>query len=142
MRQLVLLNGCFWGSERVLSQIPGVKVQVGYAGGNLSPDPIPTYYNLSANGHAEAAHVWWEDAPGMLAAILEAACRKADSDPSPAASARYRRAVLCLSQEEADEVRGVLLQIGYGDMEVELADAFWPAEPYHQGYYLRTLGPP
>ena len=141
LRQLVLLNGCFWGSERVMSQVPDVGVEVGYAGGMPDPDPEPNYYNLSANAYAEAVHVWWQDAPGKLAEILSAACTKSEGDPSSPRHPRYRRAAVCLTAEDAAEVRSTLGAIGR-DMPVELGERFYRAESFHQRYYLRTLGPP
>ena len=54
--EIYLAGGCFWGTEFLMRNVPGVvEVEVGYANG---PTRNPTYRQVyKGSGHAEAAHV-------------------------------------------------------------------------------------
>lgn len=137
---LVLLGGCFWGTERVLSRMPGVeRVCAGYAGGPAGVSP--TYYDLDRSGHSEGVRVDYDPDAATLAELLEALVEKSAGDPSPPSHPRYRRAVLCADATMAEAARRILAALpGGGAFAVEVGWAWTEAEPYHQGYYRRTLG--
>ena len=54
--EIYLAGGCFWGTEFLMRNVPGVtSVEVGYANG---PTSNPTYREVcNDSGHAESAHV-------------------------------------------------------------------------------------
>ncbi|MBR0288847.1 MAG: peptide-methionine (R)-S-oxide reductase MsrB [Selenomonadaceae bacterium] len=54
--EIYLAGGCFWGTEFLMRNVPGVtQVEVGYANG---PTRNPTYREVcKGSGHAEAAHI-------------------------------------------------------------------------------------
>ena len=54
--EIYLAGGCFWGTEFLMRNVPGVtSVEVGYANG---PTRNPTYHDVCNDaGHAESAHV-------------------------------------------------------------------------------------
>ena len=55
-KKAVLAGGCFWGTEELFRDLPGViDTEVGYAGGENSD---PTYENHP--GHAEALEITYD----------------------------------------------------------------------------------
>ena len=138
METVVLLNGCFWGTERMLSGFPGVETTAGYSGGT-SVEP-PTYYDLDRSGHSEAVRVRYDPDLVSLAEILGAAEEKSATDPSPRTNPRYRRAVLCTTPAQAAAAIGHRESTG-ASFAVATGFVFHPAEPYHLKYYDRVLGP-
>lgn len=132
---IIFLNGCFWGSEYALRELP-VQTEVGYAGGTSTESP--TYYNLDHSGHSEAVKVSYDPATTQLAALLEIMTMKSAGDPSPGTNPRYRRGILCSSAAQAACVENFRDAHGY-DFEIAISTLFHRAEPYHQRYYERTL---
>jgi methionine-S-sulfoxide reductase len=71
IKEIYLAGGCFWGTEKYLSGIPGiVKTDVGYANGNTEN---PTYEEVCHNqtGHAEAVRVLYNPDEIRLEFILD-----------------------------------------------------------------------
>lgn len=132
---VILLNGCFWGTEYALRDLP-VQTEAGYAGGASSE--APTYYSLDRSGHSEAVRVAFDPAAISIEDILSITARKSAGDPSPPSNPRYRRGVLCEDEAQADRVRRFLDGHGYR-FDVEVGALFHAAEPYHQRYYERKL---
>lgn len=132
---VILLNGCFWGTEYALRDL-GVETEAGYAGGT-SNEP-PTYYSLDHSGHSEAVRVTFDPAVVPIEDILTIAAEKSAGDPSPRGNPRYRRGILCKDESQADRVRRFRDRHAY-EFDVEVGALFHGAEPYHQRYYERTL---
>ncbi|HPD02026.1 MAG TPA: peptide-methionine (S)-S-oxide reductase MsrA, partial [Clostridia bacterium] len=71
MREIYLAGGCFWGTEKYLSQIFGtVSTEVGYANGKTEN---PTYQEVCYNdtGHAETVRVVYDPSRISLNFLLE-----------------------------------------------------------------------
>ncbi len=100
-----------------------------------------TYFNLDVTGDSEAVLVSWDPDMTSLADLMSAYVGHSSSDPSPPSSARYVRAILCADGAQADSVRKMCTFFGHA-CEVRVGWRWTPAEPYHRGYYDRTLGPP
>lgn len=69
-KEIYLAGGCFWGVEKYLNEIPGVKdTDVGYANGNTEN---PTYREVCFNntGHAETVRVEYDSSLVSLNHIL------------------------------------------------------------------------
>ena len=68
--EIYLAGGCFWGTEFLMRNVPGVvSVEVGYANG---PTRNPTYHEVcNDSGHAEAAHVIYDPNGIALAKLLD-----------------------------------------------------------------------
>ncbi len=68
--EIYLAGGCFWGTEFLMMNVPGVEsVEVGYANG---PTSNPTYRDVcNDSGHAESAHVIYNPDVVPLEKILE-----------------------------------------------------------------------
>lgn len=69
-KEIYLAGGCFWGTEKYLSNITGiVATDVGYANGNTVN---PTYQEVCHNntGHAETVRVYYDPSQIRLEFIL------------------------------------------------------------------------
>ena len=68
--EIYLAGGCFWGTELLMLNVPGVKsVEVGYSNGTTRN---PTYREVCKDsGHAESAHVIYQPAEVSLNKILD-----------------------------------------------------------------------
>lgn len=143
----VFAAGCFWGVEKLFHETPGVlSTRVGYTGGDTER---PTYALVctGATGHAEAVEVVFDPSKvgyGQLASLFFQ-----NHDPTtvdrqgPDVGSQYRSAVFfsdAKQRAEAERVRDSLVKAGtWSDPVVtvfEPAATFWPAEDYHQGYFL------
>lgn len=70
LKEIYLAGGCFWGTGKYLSVIPGiVRTDVGYANGNTEN---PTYEEVCHNhtGHAETVRVFYNTEEIRLEFIL------------------------------------------------------------------------
>jgi peptide-methionine (S)-S-oxide reductase len=142
--------GCFWGSERIFWQIPGVVVTaVGYQGGYT---PHPTYEETTTGltGHAEVVRVVFDPARVSLETLLKAFWENHDpTTPNQQGNdigTTYRSAIfttsdgqLAAAEESRARYQQALKEAGFGEISTEIkpaADAgtFWYAEDYHQGY--------
>ncbi|MBZ5715089.1 peptide-methionine (S)-S-oxide reductase MsrA [Nannocystis pusilla] len=143
-------GGCFWGVEHFLEQLPGVlDVESGYMGGGLD---APTYEQVSSgdSGHAETVRVTFD--PQKIG--YEAVARRFFEihDPTeidrqgPDVGTQYRSAVFVTGPEQRAAVDDLIARLkanGYAvATTVEDAGRFWPAEEYHQNYYVRTRKTP
>lgn len=143
-------GGCFWGVEHFLEQLPGViDVDSGYMGGAVD---APTYEQVSsgATGHAETVRVAFD--PQKIG--YEAVARRFFEihDPTevdrqgPDIGAQYRSAVFVTGPEQRAIVESLIDRLkanGYAvATTVHDAGRFWPAEEYHQNYYVRTRKEP
>ncbi|MFA9377889.1 MAG: peptide-methionine (S)-S-oxide reductase MsrA [Lachnotalea sp.] len=70
-KEIYLAGGCFWGTEKYLENIKGIKeTEVGYANGNTKN---PSYEEVchKNTGHAEAVKVVYDEAEISLPFILD-----------------------------------------------------------------------
>ena len=146
LARAIFASGCFWGTEYVLQQTPGVvSTTVGYTGGKVDD---PTYKQVCTDetGHAEAVEVIFDPAK----VNYETLCRLffETHDPTqknrqgPDMGTQYRSAVFTVNDEQkeiAEKLIALLTAKGLKiTTEVTPAGHFWPAEDYHQDYYNRT----
>lgn len=133
--ELILLGGCFWGLEKVLSQY---KTTTGYSGGS-SEKAVQygvlkniNYYNLDNSDHSEAVFVEFEEKE--LDNVLEIYSDHSQNDPSPETKQRYKRKIITKDKELYEYIKNK----GY---DVSLVDEilFFKAEERHQRYYQKTL---
>ncbi|MDO5034259.1 MAG: peptide-methionine (S)-S-oxide reductase MsrA [Actinomycetaceae bacterium] len=142
--------GCFWGSERIMWRLPGVKATaVGYMGGTT---PNPTYEEVctGGTGHAETVRVVFDPTEISAQEVLKAFWE--NHDPTTLdrqgndVGTQYRSAIYFTneSQEAAaigtrEAFQKVLDEHGKGTITTEIASAkeageFYLAERYHQAY--------
>ena len=75
--EIYLAGGCFWGTEFLMLNVPGVEnVEVGYSNG-LTRNP--TYREVcNDSGHAESAHIIYSPDVVSLEKLLEVYCMSID----------------------------------------------------------------
>ena len=139
-------GGCFWGTEHLLESLQGViSVQSGYMGGHKAD---PTYEEICTGmtGHAETVEVIYDPAKTDFKTVAKYFFEIHDptqrNRQGPDIGPQYRSAVFYRNEEQketSEELIEILKEKGYNVVtEVESADAFWPAENYHQDYYRNT----
>jgi peptide-methionine (S)-S-oxide reductase len=141
---ITLGAGCFWCTEAVFQQIPGVlSVTSGYTGGKTKN---PTYEQIcnGDTGHAEVARIVFDPQKTTLAKILEVFWKAHDPTTLNRQGAdqgtQYRSAIFynndaqrqIAEQSKADAAKNFSRPIV---TEITAASEFYPAENYHQDYY-------
>ena len=150
---VVLGGGCFWCTEAVFLRLNGViQVNSGYAGGLVER---PSYQQICSGttGHAEVIQVIFDPTKINLSELL--AVFWATHDPTTLnrqggdTGPQYRSAIFYLSDTQeklASEMMEKLNQSKeFSDpivTEITAFSNFYPAEKYHQNYYMRNEGQP
>ena len=142
-------GGCFWCMEPPFDKIEGVvSTTSGYTAGEVKN---PTYHQVSAGvtGHTEAVEVVFDPAKVSYEELLEVFWHNID----PLAvnrqfcdgGSQYRTGVYAHGDEQlrlAQESKDALIRSQRFDRpiatEIEPAGTFYPAEEYHQDYYLKN----
>ena len=142
-------GGCFWCMEPPFDRLSGVlRTTSGYTGGSKEN---PTYAEVSAGttGHAEAVEVVYDPTQVSYDELLEVFWRNIDpTTPNRQFSdvgSPYRTAIFTHSEEQRESAlrsRERMEASGrYGKpivTEIVPARVFYPAEEYHQDYYLKN----
>jgi peptide-methionine (S)-S-oxide reductase len=139
-------GGCFWCTESDFEKVPGVIGAVsGYTGGRV---PNPTYEQVSAGGtgHAEAVQVRFDPTRVTYAQLLEIYWRSVDPTVKDQQFCdhgdQYRTAIFVHDAEQQRQARetyaGVAKQFGTIHTQIAEAGVFYPAEEYHQDYYVKN----
>jgi peptide-methionine (S)-S-oxide reductase len=142
-------GGCFWCLEAVYDEIRGVTdVISGYSGGTV---PHPTYEQVCGKqtGHAEVVQVTFDpdvltyrDVLKVFFAIHDPTTKdRQGNDVGP----QYRSVIFFHSPQQKAEAEQVIEELTREGLwpnpivtEVVPFDAFYPAEEYHQNYFLRN----
>ncbi len=136
-------GGCFWGSEDVYRQIPGVvATAVGYTGGTVEN---PSYEQVCSHttGHAETVLVEFDPSKvsydKLLAVYWDSFDPTTLDRQGPDFGSNYRSAVWCFSQEQyrTAEKSKAAAQKKLSDpivTEIHYAKPFYLAEDYHQQF--------
>jgi peptide-methionine (S)-S-oxide reductase len=139
-------GGCFWCTESDFEKVPGVLGAIsGYTGGAV---PNPTYEQVSAGatGHAEAVQVRFDPARVTYAQLLAIYWRSVDPTVKDQQFCdhgdQYRTAIFVHDAEQRRQAEetyaGVARQFGTIHTQIVQAGVFYPAEAYHQDYYVRN----
>jgi peptide-methionine (S)-S-oxide reductase len=141
--------GCFWGAERVFWQTPGVySTAVGYQGGAT---PHPTYDEVCSGmtGHTEAVQVVYDPAKVSYEKLLNVFWHNIDPTVKDRQfcdiGTQYRTGIFV-----SDDKQRQLAEASKAALEkakpfkdaivtpIVAATEFWPAEEYHQDYYVKN----
>ena len=144
-KQAVFAGGCFWGVEHLMQAAPGVlDVQSGYTGGRAEK---PSYEQVKTGttGHFEAVRVTYDpsqtDYETLAKLFFEIHDPTQSDGQGPDIGSQYRSAVFYADEQQkqiAEKLIGILKQKGYQVVTRVLPlETFWPAEEYHQNYYVR-----
>jgi peptide methionine sulfoxide reductase msrA/msrB len=138
-------GGCFWCVEHPFEEIPGVtQVISGYTGG---AEKDPTYEQVSSGrtGHTEAVQILYDPAKVSYQTLLDVFWRQIDPTDNGGQfvdrGRQYRTAIFYHDEGQrrlAEASRMELERSGRYDRpivtEIVKAQAFYPAEDYHQDY--------
>jgi peptide-methionine (S)-S-oxide reductase len=142
-------GGCFWCVEADFDKVEGVvSTTSGYIGGRL---PNPTYAQVSAGGtgHTEAVEVVFDPRRVSYEKLLEVFWASIDPTVKDRqfcdVGSQYRTAIFAHdeAQRRAAEASRSALDRSKPFKEpivtpIETATTFYPAEDYHQDYYLKN----
>ncbi|RJG13990.1 peptide-methionine (S)-S-oxide reductase [Pseudomonas cavernicola] len=145
----VFAGGCFWCTESDFDKVPGVlSTTSGYIGGTLAD---PTYEQVSSGttGHLEAVQVRFDPGKTSYAKLLEAYWPSIDPiTPNQQFcdhGSQYRSAIFYNSPQQQQLVeasKAALVASGRFSQpivtEILPATTFYPAEEYHQDYYIKN----
>lgn len=141
---IVLGAGCFWCTEAVFEQQPGViSVTSGYMGGSVKN---PTYEQVcdGDTGHAEVSKIVFDPKKTSLEAILNVFWHAHDptqlNRQGNDIGTQYRSAIFYTTDAEkaiAEKSKAEAQKAWPGKIVTEITKAseFYPAENYHQEYY-------
>jgi len=145
----IFAGGCFWCMEHPFDELPGViSTTSGYIGG---ANDHPTYQEVSAGstGHTEAIQVVFNPALISYEQLLDVYWR--NSDPTTAnrqfcdVGSQYRPGIFYTGEEQRQMAeaskRALQKNKSFAEdvvTEITAATTFWPAEEYHQDYYLKN----
>ena len=148
-----LAGGCFWCLEAVFDELKGVEsVESGYSGGHVAN---PTYRQVCAEttGHAETVKISFD--PGILSYKDLLNVFFAVHDPTTLdrqgndVGTSYRSAIFYQDESQKaaalEVIQDLTAQKLWGDpivTEVTKFDHFYPAEDYHQEYFLNNSNQP
>jgi peptide-methionine (S)-S-oxide reductase len=151
MEKAILGGGCFWCLEAVFERLRGVlSVVSGYAGGaviNPSYEAICT----GTTGHAEVVEISFDPAIISYHQLLEVFF--AIHDPCSLnrqgadVGTQYRSVIFIHNGEQRMVAQALIDGLSHQNVfdrqivtEVLDAPVFFPAEPYHQGYFRNNPG--
>ena len=146
----VLAGGCFWCVEAVYAQLVGVtKVTNGYAGGTKETADYETVCT-GRTDHAEAVKVRFDPSANTYGQILKVFFSIAH-DPTTRdrqghdVGRQYRSAIFYGDAEQKRVAEAYIAQLDKAKVldrpivtEVVPLEAFFEAEPYHQGYAAKN----
>lgn len=142
-------GGCFWCVEADFDKVEGViSTTSGYIGGDKKN---PTYKQVSAGGtgHTEAVQIVYDPAKVTYAELLKVLWRNIDpTTPNRQfcdAGSQYRAEIFHHNERQNDlaeqskrEVESTKPFEAPIVTQITMASEFYPAEEYHQDYYLKN----
>ena len=150
LKTAIFAGGCFWGIEGVFSHLKGVTSAIsGYHGGSAG---TATYDRTSDGdtGHAEAVRVTYDPAVIRYDQLLRVFFA-VGADPTqlnrqgPDRGTQYRTALVPMSAEQNRVAAAYLAQLKASGLwkkplvaRIERAQAFYPAETYHQDFMSKN----
>ena len=144
----VFAGGCFWGVQGVFQHVEGVTQALsGYAGGGAE---TATYEqtNTGTTGHAEAVQVTYDPDVVSYGELLHVFFSVAHNPTQlnyqgPDRGTQYRSAIFPMDDEQRQVAQAYIAQLEAAELfegpvvtTIEEADAFYPAEAYHQDYLV------
>jgi peptide-methionine (S)-S-oxide reductase len=149
LEKAIFAGGCFWCMEPPFDKLPGVvSTTSGYTGGQKKD---PTYKEVSAGGtgHAEAVQIVYDPKRVSYEKLLEVFWHNVDPTQANGQFCdhgnQYRTGIFYQNAEQKRlaEVSKAGVQKtkpfpGELVTEITAATEFYPAEEYHQDYYMKN----
>jgi len=147
--QATFAGGCFWCMEHPFDELDGVlSTTSGYSGGTAKH---PSYEQVSSGstGHAESIRIVFDPKRISYRQLLDVYWRNTDPTTKNRqfcdVGSQYRPAIFYHSEAQriaAEASKQALMQDKpFAEnivTEITPAGEFWPAEDYHQNYYLNN----
>jgi peptide-methionine (S)-S-oxide reductase len=150
LQTAVVAGGCFWGIQGVFEHVRGVhEVLAGYAGGSRL---TAQYEEVSTGrtGHAESVQITFDPREVTYGELLQIYFSVAH-DPTqldrqgPDSGSQYRSAVFYADATQRRIAESYIAQLNQGKSfaapivtRVDALQGFYPAEGYHQDFYLKN----
>ena len=145
----IFAGGCFWCMEPPFDKLDGViSTTSGYTSGHKKN---PTYKEVSAGstGHTEAIEIKYDPEKITYSELLDVFWKNIDPVAVDRqfcdAGSQYRSGIYYLNEKQQAEAKRSLQQLNKnkpfeGEIATEIlpASTFYPAEDYHQDYYLKN----
>ena len=143
----IFAGGCFWCVESDFDKVPGVlSTTSGYTGGTTQN---PTYKNHTQGRHREVVAIEFDPSQVSYEQLVEIFWRTVDpTDDGGQFCDRgfsYTTAIYALNDEQkliAERSKMALAKNASLNANIVTpivaASEFWPAEDYHQDYYLKN----
>jgi len=139
-------GGCFWCLETVFNRLEGVELaESGYSGGKR---PNPTYEVVCTgiSGHVEVVRVRFNPSIISFEALLEVFFKLHDpttlNRQGNDEGTQYRSVIFYHDERQAEIAKRVIADLEKHKVfnnaivtAVEPLQNYYPAEPYHQGYF-------
>jgi peptide-methionine (S)-S-oxide reductase len=149
MKTALFAGGCFWSMERAFQETKGVMAVVsGYSGGTAKN---PSYEEVGSGktGHRETVRVEYDPTRVSYAQLLEVYWHHIDPTDDTGQfcdhGSEYRSAIFVADAAERKAAEDSKAQIDASHRfkakvvtEVLKAGTFYPAEDYHQDFYLKN----
>jgi peptide-methionine (S)-S-oxide reductase len=146
-------GGCFWGTEYVFQQVPGVEsTAVGFMGGRVDN---PTYKQIcyTDTNHAEVVQLRYDPDQISYEKLVKVFFKTHDpttlNRQGPDVGTQYRSAIFYHDDQQkqtAEKVKTTFDASGKfkNPIVTEIAPAkeFWKAEDYHQDYFEKNPNHP
>jgi peptide-methionine (S)-S-oxide reductase len=138
--------GCFWGVEHAFRQAPGViKATSGYMNGQTH---APTYEDVCSGNtlHAEAVEVQFNPSLIRYAQLVWLFWHLHDptqlNRQGPDIGTQYRSGIYTTTEEQYKIAQASKAAAQHQfkkpiATEIATAERFWPAEDYHQAYFIK-----
>jgi len=148
-----LAGGCFWCLEAIFKELRGVdKVVSGYSGG-IVPNPLYQEVCTGTTGHAEAIQIIFDPQIITFKELLEVFLTIHDPTTLNRQGAdmgtQYRSVIFYHKPEQKEIAKEVIAKIEVANIwdtpivtEITQFKAFYPAEKYHQDYFLHNPDQP
>lgn len=147
LERATFAGGCFWGVEEIFEKMDGVREAIsGYTGGDTE-DPTYTEVSSGETGHYESVRVYYDPDVVSYEELLETFWQHIDPTDAdgqgPNRGSQYRTAIFYhnedqkrLAEKSKEELESSDEHDGAIATEVLPLEEFYPAEKYHQDYYL------
>jgi len=139
--------GCFWKPEEVFSKTPGVlRTQVGYIGGKI-PNPNYPLVCSGVSGHVEATKIIYDPRKISYEKLLEIFWKIHDPKTKDRQGVdfgkQYNSVIFYTNAAQKKIARKSKIEkqkeIGKKIVtKIVKSNGFWPAEEYHQKYFLKN----
>ncbi|UCB59283.1 MAG: peptide-methionine (S)-S-oxide reductase MsrA [Thermoplasmatales archaeon] len=148
MKKATFGAGCFWGVEEAFSKVKGIiKTTVGYMGGTLKN---PTYNDVCTDitGHIEVIEIEYDPTIITYEKLLDIFWEIHDptqlNRQGVDVGTQYKSVIFYYDEDQKQTAIMSKNKLGESNKyqnpivtEIRKVETFYPAEDYHQKYYLR-----